>query len=116
MNEMRRSTKKRKYDEVDIFINHHTSKKLTTQTLKQNIASVKITELPSYWNSPEARLLFCPSTTGCVSSDILKNISLLLSVTYNDASLLKLLDGCGDLFELSHHQRQTLRHYCLYLS
>ena len=111
----RRSSKKPRLDEVDVYDNITRSKEGVSASIDKSVKIICEDKAISYWTSPEAYILFCVKKEDSVIESLISRDKLLTKAAYDDDTLVTLLHDVECVDELSSYQKQHLRFDCVYL-
>ena len=111
----RRSSKRPRLDDVDIFDNIARSEECINSSVTKSVYKMTKTQVVSYWTSPEAYILFGVSKSECVIKTLIIRDKMLAKAAYDDDTLVSLLTDVDSVDKLSSYQKQHLRFDCIYL-
>ena len=108
--------KRKRLDDVDIIDKNVDTKSITDTIAEKHAKAIMSAKAFSYWDSPEAYLLFVPLKGESVHGCLRRRNRILVEASRNDNALHQLLSDVEDIEVLSVKQKEQLRLRCIYLN
>ena len=100
-----RIKKKRRLDNVDIIDKQFFTKLETERIICKNVQEGRYVINSTYWDSPEAKILFKPNENESVQSCLRRREEILLEACLNDDAMILLTNGYQSIKDFSSKQK-----------
>ena len=91
-----------------------TELEIQQQKQKQMEKPMPPNQKTTFWESTEARMLFCPLPDEGVQECLARRVSIMMEATTDDEVLLQIIDA-DSMEDITPKARQNLRYKCIYI-